>query len=429
MSSAWVIALSMLRERLRDRAAFALTFVVPVVMFLIFAAIFGGSSSDAGRLDVALADEAKTTASHALLQALAREDAVRTVQSDGDPGNDTAPTLLTAEAVRELVRSGKADAGVIVTPAATDGLLTFGPRAKDRPSAVTLVIDPSRAVAGQMVSGLLQKNLLTSLPSSTMREGMRSFDSLVAPLTPEQKAALERVSRELDRDASNTQSQATQASPFATAIATEEVNSKPLGRGLVAYYAGGTAVMFLLLSMFHSAVRLQEERTSGLLDRFLATPHGLGPVLMGRFLAATITGVLQLSTVFIVAWLVHDVPLWQHIGAFLVVTVLTAAMAGSLGMAVVAWCRSLAQAEAVATAIPLVLAAFGGSMVPRLFMPPMFRRFGDYVPNGWALDAYHGIFWREESLAQQSLALSVLAATSLLALWLARRGVKRWETI
>lgn len=98
-------------------------------------------------------------------------------------------------------------------------------------------------------------------------------------------------------------------------------------------------------------------------------------------------------------------------------------------MAVMAWCRSRAQGEALATAIPLVLAAFGGSMVPRLFMPPLFRRFGDFVPNGWALDAYHGIFWREEALTQQWIALSVLAGTAIVALWLARRGVKRWETV
>lgn len=428
MSEAWVIAASMLRQHLRDRAALVLTFVVPVVMFLIFAAIFGGNSSDAGRLDVAMADEAATTQSAALLRAFAREDAVRSLDTVGKPGDDAAPTLLTADQVRELVRSGKADAGVIVTAAAKDGLVSFGPQPAGRPASITLLIDPSRAVAGQMVSGLLQKNLFTSMPSSMLREGMRSFDTLVAPLTPEQKQAMERVSTELDSDASSRPA-ASGGSPFGGAIATEEVNSKPQGRSLVAYYAGGTAVMFLLFSMFHSAVRLQEERTSGLLDRFLATPNGLGPVLMGRFLAATITGVLQLTGVFLVAWLVHDVPLWQHFGAFMVVTVLTAAMAGALAMAVMAWCRSQAQGEALATAIPLVLAAFGGSMVPRLFMPPLFRRFGDFVPNGWALDAFHGIFWREESLTQQWVALSVLAGTAIVALWLARRGVKRWETV
>ena len=93
MSEAWVIAASMLRQHLRDPAALVLTFVVPVVMFLIFAAIFGGNSSDAGRLDVAMADESATTQSAALLRAFAREDAVRRQQDllgDGDVGRPEA---------------------------------------------------------------------------------------------------------------------------------------------------------------------------------------------------------------------------------------------------------------------------------------------------------------------------------------------------
>ena len=46
----------------RDRGALVMTFALPVVVFLVFAAIFSGASGDALRLRVAIADDAQVAA-------------------------------------------------------------------------------------------------------------------------------------------------------------------------------------------------------------------------------------------------------------------------------------------------------------------------------------------------------------------------------
>lgn len=433
MSQSLAVLRALWRGFLRDRPGVVMSFVVPTVMFLIFAAIFGGGSSDAPRLDVAIAQEQPGPNSQRLVNALIAEEALVALDASGARQADgAAAPPLTADDVRRLVKSGKADVGLLIRSESNLANL-FGPRAAGAEPAIVVVQDPARAVAAQMVQGLLQKSLFTSLPGATVRSGVDRFERQIAPLTAEQRRQLDDVLKSIDRDeAADVRSDPNSGrdtDALSGLVGSESVVGASVGQNLVAYYAGGTAVMFLLFSMFHSAVHLHEERKNGLLDRYLAGPHGLGPVLLGRFLFMSLLGTLQLTFVFVVAWIVHGVPLPQHLGAFVVITLATAMMAAALGLAVVAWCRSEQQGEALATAVPLVLAAFGGSMVPRIFMPPFIRRLGDFTPNGWALDAFHGTFWRQEPLGAQMLALSVVLGTALVGVVIARRGVKRWETV
>ncbi len=56
-----VMALSLLR----DRAALVMAFVLPTVIFVIFAAIFSGATGDRIRIHLGLADFARTAATSA----------------------------------------------------------------------------------------------------------------------------------------------------------------------------------------------------------------------------------------------------------------------------------------------------------------------------------------------------------------------------
>ena len=57
----------------RDRAATMLSFVVPIVFFSIFAAIFGAQRSSTPKVTVALVDEDQSPHSRELVAALHRE--------------------------------------------------------------------------------------------------------------------------------------------------------------------------------------------------------------------------------------------------------------------------------------------------------------------------------------------------------------------
>ncbi|MFZ5669158.1 MAG: ABC transporter permease [Pseudomonadota bacterium] len=115
----------------RDRAALAMTFLLPPLVYLIFAAAFAGTLGEGLRLRLAVADEAGTPASRRLADALLADGGLRAQRA--------APA--TGEAVRRAVRAGRADAGVILRAGKADS-----------GEAAIVVSDASRAIAAPLVA-------------------------------------------------------------------------------------------------------------------------------------------------------------------------------------------------------------------------------------------------------------------------------------
>lgn len=418
---------TMLLGLLRDRAAFLLSFALPVVFFLVFAMIFAGrSSSDAPRIEVAIADEAGTEETRRLVEALARESALTTLGPDGKKAQPPLPRL-TGDQVRDLVRSGKADAGLILRQGAGSPTALFGGTV-DGPAPITVVEDASRKVAAQILLGLLQKTIFTALPDLTARTGIQAFEKFVAPLTPEQRVLFDNSLGQIRNVTGQPEGRA--AGPSMAGFAeVEQVTGKSAGQNLVAYYAGAVAVMFLLFSAAHAASVLLEERETGILERVLAGPGGIRPLLLGKFLFLVLLGFAQVSVLFLVAWLMYGVDLPGHLVGFSLATLATAGAGGGLALLLATACRTQRQAGALATVFILILSAIGGSMVPRFIMPPLFQKLGWLTPNTWALEAYTKVFWRDEPLSSLALPVGLLAGAALISTLIAFRLARRWETI
>ena len=140
---------AMLLSLLRDRAALAMSFILPGVVFLIFAAIFSGATGEQLRLEVAIADGIQSETSARLVEALNREPSLRLV----------IETEMTADRVRQLVRSGAADVGLILREGGSlETLGGFGP------APLILVSDPARGAAVPMLAGQVQRAYFSALP-------------------------------------------------------------------------------------------------------------------------------------------------------------------------------------------------------------------------------------------------------------------------
>ncbi len=94
----------MLLSLLRDRAALVMAFVLPTVIFSIFAAIFSGAIGDRIRIHVGLADLAGTPATHRLMDALAADTSLRVTR---------LPVNTLAEAA-QAVRAGEVDVALAI---------------------------------------------------------------------------------------------------------------------------------------------------------------------------------------------------------------------------------------------------------------------------------------------------------------------------
>lgn len=407
---------AMLLGLVRDRAALAMSFLLPSVFFLIFATIFAGATGEQLRLKVALADEIETETSRRLLAALARDPALVPV----------AEETLTPDEVRDRVRSGTADVGVILR-ADAEPLESMGGFGR---APIVIVSDPVRGVAVPMLAGQVQKAYFASLPDVALGSVVGLVEDQFIELTKEQREELEAGLADLKAEAEDATARGEIAGwGFQDLFEREDVAGQSAARNHVAYYAGAVAVLFLLFSAVHGALSILEERESGIFDRILAGPGSTRVLVDGKFLFLVAQGFVQVGVIFVLAWILYDVDLPSHLPLWALTTLLVSGAAAALALTVATACRTRRQAQTLSNVAILVLSALGGSMVPRFFMPQWLQDVGWLTPNAWALEAYTGLFWRDETVAALLVPWSMLALATVLGLVISRRLARRLEVV
>ncbi|MDI1365086.1 MAG: ABC transporter permease, partial [bacterium] len=123
---------------------------------------------------------------------------------------------------------------------------------------------------------------------------------------------------------------------------------------------------------------------------------------------------------FATAQIVYGVAVVGHLGLWLPTTLATAICAAGLALGLVSICRTREQAQMLSTFVILILAAIGGSMVPRFLMPAWLQTVGWFTPHAWVIDAYQGILWRDATLSGVYKAWGVLTASGVVGLALAQ---------
>ncbi|MBP7149067.1 MAG: ABC transporter permease [Acidobacteria bacterium] len=406
----------------RDRVALALTFVLPIVFFSIFALVFGQQGRDVmRRVAVAVVDEAGSPLSARLVRGLETEGSLRVVRGKGQDGGG-AP--LDRAGALAMVREGDVPVAIVLPPGLS---VSLGPAAADRPS-IELLYDASDPIAPQLVSGILQKVAMTAAPDFMVEDGIGQFERYAGALTPEQRQA---VDDWLPRLRAESQGDATAAgdSGFGGLVPVKmsDVLGEDRGKPLVAFYAAGIGVMFLLFSCAGAGGSLLEEKESGTLERLLSSKLGVGRLLLGKWLFVTLMGIAQLAVMFAWGMLVFGVPLLDHLAGWSAMTVVTAAAGAGFGILLATLARSRAQLSGLSTILILVMSALGGSMFPRFLMSEGMQKLGLLTFNGWALDGFIKVFWRDAPVRDLWPQLLVLCALAAVFLALSRLLARRWE--
>ncbi len=410
----------------RDRVVQALTFLLPIAFFSIFALVFGGrgTSGSEVRVDVGVVDEDGSAVSTRLLAALEKEKGLevsRTVKVR------EAQEPLDRERARALVQAGRLDIAVVAPKGFGAAFPGFFPGAPE----VEILADPSNPIAAQMVVGLLQKVGMTALPDLLARRGMEAFERYAGVLTPGQRAAVDQWLQHLQAGAVAAPRGDAQPEPMGSGLVRTKVvdviRERAPRTGIIAVYAAGVGVMFLLFMASGAGGALLEEAEAGTLERLLTSRLGMGRLLLAKWVFLTLLGFAQVTVMFVWGALVFGLDLWGHLGGFVVMTAVTAAAASGFGLVLATLCRSRQQLGGLSTIVILIMSAVGGSMFPRFLMSETMQKAGLLTFNGWALDGYLKVFWRNAptlDLWPQVLVLSALAAGFMLA---ARLLARRWE--
>lgn len=412
----------------RDRVAQAMTFLLPIIFFSIFASVFGGQGGGSGtsRIRVAVVDEDQSELSARIVKGLQEERSLRVRTTATQEGG--AP--LDRAAAETLVRGGDVPVAVVIPKGLGASFVERG-FAPGGPS-IQLLSDVSDPVAPQMLQGLLQKVAMSAAPDLMMQGGLAQFERHAGAMTPQQRQAVDQWLPTLRARATGQGGSGSGgAAPMGVSVDVVDVMRAGDDRreSLISFYAAGIGVMFLLFSAVGGAGSvLLDEVDSGTLERVLSTNVGMAQLLLAKWAFLTLTGFAQLAVMFLWGWAVFDLPLFSHVPGFLVMTIATSAAAAALALVLASIARTRAQLSGFSTILILTMSALGGSMFPRFLMSETMQKFGLITFNGWAIDGYLKVFWRNAPLWQLWPQVLVLVTASLVFMALARTLARRWET-
>ncbi len=427
------VALNRLWNLRHDRAALVLSYVVPIVFFSIFAAIFGRTAarSTTRRVSVAIADEAKNETSRRFIAALRGDRALSVATSPealdgrGAPASGSpARGPFTAATAEAAVRSGSVPIALILPK-----YFGAGPPSPDHPR-VSVLSDPSDPLAPQVLSGVVQKAATVALPETIVRASAEVIDRWGGGLTPQQRIRLEEsLSRIREERVPASTAAVSDSAPGLVRIDRRDVLGEQKKKSMVAFYAAGIGVMFLLFSAAGAGGAIIEEAESGTFDRILSTRVTMSRLLAGKLVYLAGLAATQLLVMFLWGSIAFGLPMSGHWAGFIVMTVATALAASTFGLLLASVSRSRTQLVAISNLTVLVMSAIGGSIVPRFIMPAVLQKVGLLTLNAWAIDGFQKVFWRNEPVSSLWPQVTVLCAIALLFFFLARRIARRWEAV
>lgn len=431
----------------RDRAALALSFVLPVAFFTIFAVIFGGQHDSTPRVTAILVDQDQSDASQQLVAGLKQEGSLNILTTHSVRGQ--SGVLYDAMAAQAAVRAGDAPVALIIPKGFGEYPISMGPA---QPGvSIQMLNDSSDVIAPQVVMGLLQKSAMISMRERMAQLGLDYASKDVGGFTPDQKklmqvelAALHRAieadkNKPADARAAGAQVPTAQAPSAQTSTGDDfsgfiKVDRRSVvgestnkNKNLISFYAAAIGVMFLLFTASGSAGSLLDEAESGALDRVLSSRVTMGTLLGGKLFYNTLLAFAQLVLMFVWAWAVFKMDFFSHIPGFLVMGLSSAVAVAAFGILLASMCRTRAQLGAISTLLILMMSAIGGSMFPRYLMPPAVQKAGLFTINAWAIDGFTKVFWRDMPVSALWPQVLVLIAVAIVLFLVARRVARRWE--
>ncbi len=414
----------------RDRGALALSFILPIAFFTIFAVIFGGRHDTTPKVSVLVVDEDHSATSQSMIRGLEREGSLSVMRRPAPKQGVEQPeyTAATAEAA---VKAGTAPVALIVPRGFGENPISFGAPNPNQPT-IQLLKDSSDVIAPQVIAGMLQKVAMTSMPEAMAEQGSKYMDKYAGGFTPEQKKRIDEGLEAL-RQRESAESSGQQTAPadpnrgMPIAVTTRDVVGENKNNPMVSFYAAAIGVMFLLFTASGAGGSLLDEAESGTLDRVLSSRVTMGTLMTGKLCYCVLLAFAQLVVMFIWAWLVFKLDFIPHIPGFVVMGLSTAFAVGAFGMLLASICRTRAQLGPLSTLVILLMSSIGGSMFPRFLMPEAMQKAGLLTINAWAIDGFTKVFWRDEPISHLWPQVLVLLGVGAVLFAIARRLARRWE--
>ena len=183
----------------------------------------------------------------------------------------------------------------------------------------------------------------------------------------------------------------------------------------------GYLTMFVFFTAAMGAEALARERQTHTLERLMANGVRRESLILGKFLAGAIIGVVQVAVMWIVGALAFNIDLGASPAAVIVLSLLMVLASASFAVLLASFVSNVRTASAAGVLTSLVLAPIGGCWWPLFIAPQFMQQLARLTPHGWTTEGLNRLmlFGAEfGDVLPSMLALVVFAAVFLsVALW------------
>ncbi|OFW79496.1 MAG: hypothetical protein A2Z48_03950 [Actinobacteria bacterium RBG_19FT_COMBO_70_19] len=347
MRAALLIAGKDLKQRLRDRSAILVAFVVPLGLAFVFNATLGGISTGGTAFTYAVADADRSEVSAVFV-----DHVLPAVQESGAIEIRTVPSEPEG---RRLVNDGKIDAMFVVPEG-------FGAAVQGSGGAEIRVVGDVDEPTGTQVARSIASSFVADLNAVRL--------AIAAVLEPHSTAPAE-----LDALVERATAVANPVTVVNLGASTKELD-------VTTYFAAGMAVFFLFFTVQFGVASLLEERKEGTLSRLLAAPIGRASILGGKLLMSFVLGVLSMTTLIVATSLLLGAKWGSPVGVALLVLAGVLAAIGVMAL-VATLAKTAEQAGSWQSIIAVVLGMLGGVFFPISQAPGILPKLSLLTPQAW----------------------------------------------
>ena len=342
MKKLFLIGLKDLKLMFRDRAALTFMLLAPFLLTIGMGFVtgrFSGGSTGLSDIPVVIVNLDNNQLGDALVDVFNSEELADLME----PTASTDP-----EAALQLIESNEASAAIIIPSGFTASIIpadgtAFGPDyVPPEPVQIEVYTNPSSPTSAGIVKAIVD----------------------------------DFVSQNFDQPESN-----------AITLTKNTEGADAVEFDLLAYFAPGMALLFLMYTVSYGGRSILAERTGGTLPRLMISPTQIVQVLGGKVLGIFFMGTAQVGILILASAILFQVKWGDPLG---IVALILAAVFGAAGwgMVITSLARTPAQVGSTGTAFMLIFGILGGSFISLEQFPPFMQTISKITPNAWGLDGF-----------------------------------------
>ncbi|MBU2493670.1 MAG: ABC transporter permease [Bacteroidetes bacterium] len=404
---------------LNDKTSMMLTFIVPIILMVIFGNIFGGHGSSRGKANLILINNSNSEIAKFIEQKLDSTETLRLIKNYSEEFSEIK-FPYTEEIAKEHIKKGKISSALILpenffTDTSSSLLFKF-------------YYDPKNEIESAMIQGSVQQTIMSQvggiMPVLMMRQAKKQIgenkflnfsDDLKKTVSANFGVNVDSLQflggdfekRAMNLNNNNSSNVIGNLVKFdSEQLVGADVKSPGLTRSI-----GGIAMMFMLFTLTAAANSMFEEKSEGTLNRLLCMPVKRSHILWSKYIYSLLLGIFQLLVLFTSAWLIFDLDIFSNFINLIIVIIASAAAAVSFGMIITSFAKNINQASGLSTLLILVMSAIGGAWFPIFLLPDWMQSLARGTLTFWAVEAYIQVLWRSADFS--AIALNVLVLLSI----------------